>query len=208
LGIDFIPESTVWPEDFWHDLIVSYHGSWNRSVPTGYKLVRVKLDAKGNYGGAEDFITGWLDKGRSLGRPVDVLVGPNGVIYASDDKAGVIYKIQYRPTAEDKSDLIKVNNIKAGDVIKSPLTVEGQARGNWFFEASFPIRVMDANGKELGVGIAQAQGEWMTTEFVPFKVQVSFSQPTTDTGTLILEKDNPSGLLEHDDQFVIPIKFK
>jgi glucose/arabinose dehydrogenase len=95
LGLAFIPEEG-WPEEYWYDLIVAYHGSWNRTQPTGYKLVRIKLDDKGNYEGTEDFITGWLQKDGALGRPVDVHVSPGGLMYVSDDKAGVIYKITYQ----------------------------------------------------------------------------------------------------------------
>lgn len=94
LGLGFIPEEG-WPEEYWYDLIVAFHGSWNRSTPTGYKLVRVKLDAKGNYEGIEDFVTGWLQGNTALGRPVDVKIQDGGVMYVSDDKAGVIYKISY-----------------------------------------------------------------------------------------------------------------
>lgn len=91
LGLAFVPDS--WPTDYQNDLIVAFHGSWNRSVPTGYELERVKLDANGNYVGVEDFISGWLSGSRTYGRPVDVIVGPDKAIYVSDDKAGVIYKI-------------------------------------------------------------------------------------------------------------------
>jgi glucose/arabinose dehydrogenase len=94
LGLSFIPEEG-WPEDYWYDLIVAFHGSWNRSEKTGYKLVRIKLDSKGNYEGTEDFIYGWLQNGNALGRPVDVYTQPGGVIFVSDDKAGVIYKITH-----------------------------------------------------------------------------------------------------------------
>jgi glucose/arabinose dehydrogenase len=94
LGLDFIPEEG-WPQDMAHNLIVAFHGSWNRSVPTGYKLVRIKLDAQGNYLGTEDFITGWQSGNSTLGRPVDVFAQPGGFMYVSDDKAGVIYKISY-----------------------------------------------------------------------------------------------------------------
>ncbi len=95
LGLDFVPEEG-WPEDMWYDLIVAFHGSWNRAEPTGYKLVRIKLDDKGNYQGMEDFISGWLSNAGALGRPVDVLIQPGGTMYVSDDKAGVIYKITYK----------------------------------------------------------------------------------------------------------------
>jgi glucose/arabinose dehydrogenase len=93
LGLDFVPEEG-WPEDMWYDLIVAFHGSWNRSQPTGYKLVRVKMDDKGNVQGVEDFITGWLTKdGAALGRPVEVLIQPGGQMYVTDDKAGLVYQI-------------------------------------------------------------------------------------------------------------------
>lgn len=101
LGLAFIPPNSAWPEDYWYDLLVAYHGSWNRSQPTGYKVVRHKFDAAGNYEGAEDFITGWFAPSgvdgqapeAALGRPVDIIVQPGGVAYISDDKAGVIYRV-------------------------------------------------------------------------------------------------------------------
>lgn len=96
LGLAFVPEEG-WPEEYWYDLLVAYHGSWNRTVPTGYKIVRVKLDAEGNYSSTEDFITGWFSEGGVFGRPVDILVRPGGIMYVTDDRAGVIYKITYRP---------------------------------------------------------------------------------------------------------------
>lgn len=92
LGLAFFPEEG-WAEDYWHNLLVAYHGSWNRSVPTGYKIVRYKLNAEGNYEGVEDFITGWLAEEGALGRPVDILIQPGGKMYISDDKAGVIYRV-------------------------------------------------------------------------------------------------------------------
>lgn len=93
LGLAFFPANSQWPEEYWYNLLVAYHGSWNRTEPTGYKIVRYKLDAEGNYIGEEDFIFGWLTKDGVLGRPVDILIRPGGVIYISDDKAGVIYKV-------------------------------------------------------------------------------------------------------------------
>jgi len=100
LGLAFIPADSEWPEEYWNNLLISYHGSWNRSVPTGYKIVRYRLDENGNYSGTapqeEDFVSGWLDDGKSYGRPVDLLVQKDGSMYVSDDKAGVIYKITYK----------------------------------------------------------------------------------------------------------------
>jgi len=94
LGLAFIPEEG-WPEDMWLDLVVAYHGSWNRSVPTGYKLVKVNLDLDRQVLETEDFITGWLDQnGQVIGRPVDVLAQPGGTLYITDDFRGVIYKLE------------------------------------------------------------------------------------------------------------------
>jgi len=94
LGLSFIPPRG-WPEEYWYDLLVAYHGSWNRSVPTGYKVVRFRLDENGVLKGREDFITGWLrEDGSVLGRPVDIMVEPGGVMYITDDRAGVVYRLQ------------------------------------------------------------------------------------------------------------------
>jgi hypothetical protein len=106
-----------------------------------------------------------------------------------------------------KEDLIQVENLNAYEKISSPLVIRGQARGYWFFEASFPIKLFDANGELLSVAIAQADGDWMTEDFVPFEVELSFNLPTTKTGIIVLEKDNPSGLPEHADELRIPIEF-
>lgn len=95
LGLAFFPE-IGWPEDNQYNLLVAYHGSWNRSVPTGYKVVRYKLDKNGKYLAEENFITGWLQAGEALGRPVDIVMTEKGTIFISDDKAGVIYRIKYQ----------------------------------------------------------------------------------------------------------------
>jgi glucose/arabinose dehydrogenase len=100
LGLAFY-EGSEFPAEYRNNIFVAFHGSWNRSVPTGYKIVRVKLDDKGQpQGGAEDFITGWLSpgetkRGRWMGRPVGIAFGGDGAMYLSDDAAGVIYRIAY-----------------------------------------------------------------------------------------------------------------
>jgi len=94
LGLAFFP--VEWPQEFRHDLLVAYHGSWNRTLPAGYKVVRYKLDAAGNFLDVEDFITGWLTPAGALGRPVDILIKDDGVIFISDDQAGVVYRVVYK----------------------------------------------------------------------------------------------------------------
>lgn len=107
----------------------------------------------------------------------------------------------------EKSNMIMVETPRPGQLVSSPLTIKGKARGNWYFEASFPTRLIDANGKVLGFMPIQAKGDWMTTEFVPFVGTLNFDTPLTKTGTLILQKDNPSGLPENADELRIPIIF-
>lgn len=106
--------------------------------------------------------------------------------------------------------LIVLNTPKAGTEITSPVTLTGKARGNWFFEASFPIMIVNWDGLIIGEGIATAQGDWMTTEFVPFTATITYDiAPETpyDRGAIILKKDNPSGLPENDDAIEIPVTF-
>lgn len=105
----------------------------------------------------------------------------------------------------EKTDLIRITSPRPGETITSPLVVTGEARGYWFFEASFPVRLLDAKGNEIAISPAQAQGEWMTEDFVPFSVTLTFTNETAGSGTLILQKDNPSGLPEHEDALVVPI---
>ena len=91
LGLAFVPDT--WPREYRGDLLVSYHGSWNRSQPTGYKVVRFDLDDQGNSRGESDFLSGWLTDGGALGRPVDLMFDNAGSLYISDDKAGVVYRV-------------------------------------------------------------------------------------------------------------------
>ena len=108
----------------------------------------------------------------------------------------------------DYSDLIQITNPRPNQVITSPLAITGQARGYWFFEASFPVKLLDENGNMLAVAIATARDEWMTEEFVAFEAELEFDAPAGKNGTLILEKDNPSGLPQNADELRIPVKFK
>lgn len=96
LGLDFFP-SEGWPEKYRGSLLVAFHGSWNRSIPVGYKISLFRFAEEGEYIGQEDFITGWLtEDNSSLGRPVDIRILPDGVLYISDDKAGVIYRLSLK----------------------------------------------------------------------------------------------------------------
>jgi hypothetical protein len=105
----------------------------------------------------------------------------------------------------EKIDLIRLDSPRPNQGIQSPLGISGEARGFWYFEADFPIRLLDEAGNEIAITIAQAQGDWMTEEFVPFKATLTFSAPPGTRGTLVLEKDNPSGLPENADALIVPV---
>ena len=98
LGLAFYPSNaTQFPEQYRNNLYIAFHGSWNRSVPTGYKVVRVPLKDGKVAGPAEDFATGWLQgNGSVTGRPAGVTVAPDGSLFVSDDTHNVIYHIWYR----------------------------------------------------------------------------------------------------------------
>jgi hypothetical protein len=107
----------------------------------------------------------------------------------------------------DVANLIRVSVPAPGAVIESPLTVIGEARGIWYFEASFPIELHDAEGNVLKTIVAQAQDEWMTENFVPFTATLTFPSQPPGEGTLVFRKDNPSGFPEHDAELRIPVRF-
>ena len=91
------------------------------------------------------------------------------------------------------------------ETVAQNFTVEGEARGGWYFEASFPIEVEGADGELLTTAIAQAQGEWMTELFVPFKADVQIPSTYHGPATVTLKKDNPSGMPENDGSVSYPI---
>lgn len=104
--------------------------------------------------------------------------------------------------------LIKVQSPREMSVVSSPLTITGQAVGGWYFEASFPIELLDANSQIVGQAVAQAQSDWMTTAMVPFTASLVFpAQPAGSQGTLVLKKDNPSGEPQNDDSYSVNVVF-
>ncbi len=91
LGLTFI-DSPQMPADWQGDLLVAEHGSWNRSTPIGYKIVKMHVEGD-KITSESDFITGFLQGSTALGRPVDMAFDKDGSLYISDDKAGAVYKV-------------------------------------------------------------------------------------------------------------------
>jgi len=113
-----------------------------------------------------------------------------------------------RAHIEAHADLVRLESPEPLAVIRSPLEITGRARGSWYFEASFPVVLVDWDGRIIAEGVATAEGEWMTEEFVPFRATLEFETPDYgERGTIILRKDNASGLPEHDDALEVPIRF-
>ncbi|MCR4279918.1 MAG: Gmad2 immunoglobulin-like domain-containing protein [Candidatus Komeilibacteria bacterium] len=109
---------------------------------------------------------------------------------------------------DKEDDIVRLHNPRPLTRVQSPLTISGEARGNWFFEASFPIELQDANGATIKEDFIMTSEEWMTENFVSFEKQITFTAPQTDTGFLILHKDNPSGLPENEDELRILVRFR
>jgi glucose/arabinose dehydrogenase len=203
LGLDFIPEEG-WSEEYWYDLVVGLHGSWNRTEPVGYKVIRLNLDANGQLESPEpiDLVRGWLRPDEEkLGRPVDVLVQPGGEIYVTDDQRGAIYLIT---SEEENGDLegqdldpIEITNLEELSLNEDPLEITGRAPGTWFFEGTFAIRLLDQNGNQVASSQATALGDWMTEEMVQFEARLDLENSNLNTAELVLERANPSGLPEN-----------
>ena len=94
LGMRFYT-GTMFPSEYLNQIFIAEHGSWNRSVPLGYRITTVSLE--NNIAVRYDvFAEGWLQDGKVLGRPVDLLIMPDGALLVSDDYAGVVYRISYK----------------------------------------------------------------------------------------------------------------
>lgn len=121
------------------------------------------------------------------------------------DKDGNLY-VEKIATG-DLSLLIRVASPVSGALVSSPISFSGTARGTWYFEASFPVVALDSKGNEIGRGIAQAKGDWMTSNFVPFEGTLTLDSTPTPTGTIVFKKDNPSGDTALDLSYSLPVSF-
>lgn len=105
------------------------------------------------------------------------------------------------------TDEILVLSPKQNELITSPLKISGQARGNWFFEASMPVKLFSDDNQLIVASSTQALDDWMTVKPVRFSSSLVFSTNAT-SGYLIIAKDNPSGLPQNDNSIKVPVRFK
>ncbi|WP_162428746.1 PQQ-dependent sugar dehydrogenase [Pontibacter pudoricolor] len=94
LGLKFY-NGNMFPDQYKNQLFIAQHGSWNRSEPIGYRVMQLAVDGKGNASDYKTFAEGWLQDGKAWGRPVDVVVMPDGALLVSDDTNNAIYRISY-----------------------------------------------------------------------------------------------------------------
>ena len=111
------------------------------------------------------------------------------------------------PEKPENTHSIRVYVPQQDEVIESPLMILGDAKGEWYFEGSFPFSLQDMEGKELATGFVTATGDWMTEDYVPFKGVLEFDPGEASEGKLEFMKDNPSGLPENDENFFVYVKF-
>jgi hypothetical protein len=91
--------------------------------------------------------------------------------------------------------------------VTSPLVLSGEARGFWFFEKQFTVRLLDDKGKEIATSSARTRGEKMTVDFMPWNSTLTFKTPLAQNGELVFEKANPSGLASQTRTLRLPIIF-
>jgi hypothetical protein len=113
----------------------------------------------------------------------------------------------FAPCPGEKEGIL-VSSPKRNERIRSPLKIEGQARGFWFFEAQFTAELFDANDNFLGKAILTAKDDWMTENFVLFEGELNFPRPSTSLGNLKFLSANPSGLAENQRVFEVPIQLE
>ncbi len=106
---------------------------------------------------------------------------------------------------EPISELIRVFNPLPNLDITSPYVIKGKAVGPWFHEGSFPIFLYDADKQLLTQVNAEAQGNWMTEEFVPFEATLEFDAPNDELGQLVFVRANPSAKPENDRKYSVPV---
>lgn len=136
-----------------------------------------------------------------------VIVGLMWILFATPARVEAPTATSTPPAATSTQPLstrVVVTSPKERAKVGKTFTVSGEAPGPWYFEASFPIKVVDANNNFIGSSIAHAQGDWMTTGQVPFTATVTV-EGYSGPAILVLLRDNPSGMPENDDSVSVAI---
>jgi hypothetical protein len=158
------------------------------------------------FGGNED---AWLcENGAWVKHGQPLTLEPIGLCGGEKPVFNNFMRAKRATSADEIFSEIRLNYPEANMIVSTPLKIEGEARGSWFFEGSFPIKLIGEDGGVIAQGIAEAESDWMSDDFVHFKADLSFNSGASVIGMLILQNDNPSGLPEYDKQFGVPVRFK
>lgn len=113
-----------------------------------------------------------------------------------------------RSYTSQKGVSIQLDNWTDNHKVASPLTITGKVPGSWSFEATFPIELTTGDGRVIAKSAASLTGDWMTTDLVPFTATLTFdANDASGTGSVILHKSNPSGLVANDDLIELKIRY-
>lgn len=122
----------------------------------------------------------------------------NGLTFTEEKQEKITY-------TNASVDLITVDLPFPGAVTGKTFSIKGKARGTWYFEASFPVEIVDMEGKTIASGPAHAQGDWMTNDFVPYNIDIQVAETFSGPAKVILKKDNPSGEPSREASISFPI---
>jgi hypothetical protein len=99
-----------------------------------------------------------------------------------------------------------LDELREGDRLEIGSVVTGEVSGTWFFEAVFPVNILNRQGETIGNLIAEAQDEWMTEDLVPFSFEFNIEINEEEDVIIVFENANPSGLEEHEDSAEITVR--
>ncbi|MFB6226519.1 MAG: hypothetical protein ABEJ02_04150 [Candidatus Paceibacteria bacterium] len=122
-----------------------------------------------------------------------------------DEMKGEVLQKSGNSNTSSAHSKIKLTNISDGDTIDRVTTIEGKARGPWYFEANFTLKAKTPSGQTIDTFVAEAQQDWMTENFVPFTIDIDLSNYSGSTAILEFQKANPSGMPQHDDSYSIQV---
>jgi putative hemolysin len=188
-------------EDTW----LCVDGAWvkhgNPSAPMPTTGCVPPANTNDNTGLANPASTNCVDRGGELTIKKDGTGGEYGMcVFGNGDECEewALFRGECQPG-------IKVVSPIKDEQLISPVVITGTARGVWFFEGVFPVKLVDENDNILAEGLAKAGSEWTTNDYVPFSAELAFGASVTAKGYLIIKNDNPSGLPENDVTLKIPV---
>jgi hypothetical protein len=124
----------------------------------------------------------------------------------ADAPGGMVFE---NPPTASSDGHVKISLPQANATIASPVAIEGMVTGGgWLFNGAFPIKVLNASGTVIGMGVAQALSDWKSMGMVPFSASISFTAPHSASGTITFSKADPSGAPWDMASFSVPIKFE